>query len=193
MEIVCVNPTERSGVTRWWVLPIWVYLLKNQPVKQKDARLTLAHLSTKPMPWDMLLFKKDGKFSQIWGSLWGPSTLHQCPVQEPCLPEIALHPATEEPSRDPYFLNFLKMFMAQRSLKLAKSSSLWMFEHPVGLSVQNPAEWEGDEVNLFAYRWRSPALKELHTVGSAMSGGTEVLAAGDKMPPRESGTIPMVE
>lgn len=35
------------------------------------------------------------------------------------------------------------------------------------------------------------ALKDQHVVGTAASGETGVLAASDKMPLRESGTIPM--
>jgi len=38
-------PIWWKGVTRWRILPICVYLLKNRPVKQKYARLTQAGVS----------------------------------------------------------------------------------------------------------------------------------------------------
>lgn len=49
VETADINPTERSGVTCWRILHVWVYLLKNRPVKQKDARLREAGLSAESM------------------------------------------------------------------------------------------------------------------------------------------------
>lgn len=84
---------------------------KNQPVKQKipGHRLEDTGLSDQPMPWDGLLFKEGGNFSQIWGSPWGLQKLHQCAKEEPSFCDITLHPATWDPFRHPNFLNSLKM------------------------------------------------------------------------------------
>lgn len=94
--------------------------------------------------------------------------------------------------RHPNFQNFLKMLKLWSSMALAKSglckrrcSSLGMFEHPVGLSVQNPAQRGGEG------RWLTCLGingGQWHVVGSAVSGESGLLAARDKMPLRESGT-----
>lgn len=110
---------------------------KNQPVKQKMAghRQADTGLSDQPMHWDVLLSREGGDFSQIWGSPWGPKMPHQCPVEEPSLCDITLHPATWGPFRHPNFLNFLKKVKLWSSVELAKSSLcrrrcsfLWIFQ-----------------------------------------------------------------